>query len=160
MKESTNRFVIASIIAFIVVMLAVIGTYVMMEQALYPRAVIIEPEKPPFSLDVFVQDDEIWIRPLDVHGDSTKFPGNAQIQLASVYKTDGESFSYTPMLTNVVHINHFDLIYYNNRGNASNVYAATSEINMPDTPGLYRIAVTYYPAGQYYSVSKEIYRGV
>jgi hypothetical protein len=79
---------------------------------------------------------------------------------ASLDVFDRGGFSYTPILKNVVHISHFDLVYYNNRGNASNLYAATSEINLPEAKGLYRIQVTYYPTGTGYSVTKEIIRGV
>jgi hypothetical protein len=60
----------------------------------------------------------------------------------------------------VVHIKDYELIYYNNKGNAANIFAATSEINLPPEKGLYRIAVVFYPAGEDYSLYKEVYRGV
>jgi hypothetical protein len=148
------------IVLFAGVLLAGIGLIVVTEQYLGPKAVLTQEEKPPASIDVFIMDNEIWIRPLDINGESTKYPGNVQIELSRVTKADGVNFSYTHMLTNVVHISHFDLIYINNRGNASNVYAATSELNVPDEKGLYRIRAVYYPSGEDYSLSKDIIRGV
>lgn len=150
-----NEF-IKTISIFAVILLALVGLVAVTEQYLGPKAILTEQEKPPAKIEVYVIDNEIWIRPLDIHGQSTKYPGNAQIQLSRVIKGDGVNFSYTHILTNVVHISHYDMVYYNNRGDATNIFAATSELNLPDAKGLYRIAVTFYPSGEKYSLYKDI----
>jgi hypothetical protein len=161
MEELNMSDSIKMVVTFAIVFLAGVGLIGFSEQLLGTKAVLTEQEKPPASLDVFVLENEVWIRPLDMNGQSTKYPGNAQIEISSIIRAnDRGGFSYTPILKNVVHISHFDLVYYNNRGNASNLYAATSVINLPEAKGLYRIQVTYYPTGTGYSVTKEIIRGV
>jgi hypothetical protein len=157
MEELSMSDSIKLVILFAIVLLAGVGLIVVTEQYLGPKAVLTQAEKPPASIDILVLDNEVWIRPLDINGQSTKVPGNAQIQMARVTTGDGQ---YTPVLSNVVHIKDYELIYYNNKGNASNIFAATSEVNLPPEKGLYRIAVIFYPTGEDYSLYKAVYRGV
>lgn len=144
-------------VTFAIVLLAGIGLIAFSEQLLGPKAVLTQAEKPAASIDILVLDNEVWIRPLDINGQSTKVPGNAQVQMARVINGEG---AYTPLLSNVVHIKDYELIYHNDKGNAANLFAATSEINLPEQQGLYRIAVVFYPTGEDYSLYKEVYRGV
>jgi hypothetical protein len=143
----------------LVLLLAGVGFIVTMEQLSGQNVKLTQQEKPPASMTLLVVDNEIWLRLLDIDGYSTKAPGNVQVQLAEVKNNDGGGFTYSHILSNAAQINHFDMIYVSNRGNATNIYAATTEINLPSGKGIYSIKATYYPRGEDYSLSAEIIRG-
>lgn len=148
------------VLTFALVLLAGIGLIVLTEQYLGPKAVLTQQEKPPAKMEILIVDNEVWIRLLDMNGQSTKYPGNMQIELSRITDSNARGFTLSPLINNVAKIDHFDMIYYNVRGVASNIYAATTEVNMPLEKGLYRINVKYYPRGEDYSLSEFIVRGV
>jgi hypothetical protein len=148
------------VVTFAIVLLAGIGLIAMTEQMLGPKAVLTQMEKAPAKLEVLVVDNEVWLRLIDANGQSTKYPGNMHVELSSAKTNERGGFAYTNILSNTAKIDHFDMIYINNHGAEANVYAATTEVNLPVEKGLYSIKVKYYPKGQDYNLAADIIRGV